>query len=540
MARNGKVYRKFKMSVIKSMVTISFCAMMVFPLTVSGKETKQDDTIKAGAIFQVPDNPVKQESEESKAISQEKLPVYEVSINDKIVGYVNDKAAAEDAYLNARMEINYSSTSMVYMDASIAFSEVDVTKSALTDTEELQTVMYKELMESVVTPKGSAYTLKIGDVTVHLADIDEVYALFERIKDKYDLGDVFEVVLSEKEDNMFTAFTAHIVLPDTEENDIVVVYAPNGDYIEPDEEKIEIEDGLKVIEFEEDIEIVESFVSDAQLMTAEDAFEFLTKENEEKQTYTVVSGDCMWNIAKAHGMSTSALFALNEDITEKSIIRPGQKIIITVPEPELSVLTEEVVTYEENYNAPVQYVYNDSWYTTKSSVIQEGTEGYHIVTANVSSRNGKEIEREILVETIIEESTPKIIEVGTITPPTFIRPVNGGRVTSNYGWRAWQGKVHTGIDYGISTGTKVMASCGGKVIQAGWNGGYGYCITIQHANGIKTRYAHLSKIYVSVGEQVTQGERIALSGNTGNSTGPHLHFEVIVNGKAVDPRLYLD
>ncbi|MBR6637895.1 MAG: M23 family metallopeptidase, partial [Lachnospiraceae bacterium] len=136
--------------------------------------------------------------------------------------------------------------------------------------------------------------------------------------------------------------------------------------------------------------------------------------------------------------------------------------------------------------------------------------------------------------------TPQIIEIGTITPPTFIRPVNGGRVTSNYGWRAWQGKTHTGIDYGISTGTKVMASCGGKVIQAGWNGGYGYCITIQHANGIKTRYAHLSKIYVSVGQYVNQGERIALSGNTGNSTGPHLHFEVIVNGKTVDPRKYLN
>ena len=533
MARNGKVYRKFKMSVIKSMVTISFCAMMVYPLTVSGKENVQEDAVKAGSLFQV--------SADSSAKNEikEKPSAYEVCINDMFAGYVDDASVAEDAYLNARLQINSESDSMVYMDASLTINAIDKKQSTL-DAEELQDVIYDMLKENVVTPKESAYTLKIGDVTVHLADTDAVVALFERIKDKYDLEDAFEVVLTEKEDNMFTAFTVHIVVPETEENSTVTVYAPSGDYDEFDEEELDIEDGLKVIEFEEDIEIVESFVSESQLMTADEAFEFLTKENEEKQIYKVVSGDSMWKIAKEHGMTTSQLFAINEDVTEKSIIRPGQDIVITVPEPELSVLTEEVMTYDEYYNAPVQYVYNDSWYTTKSVVLQEGTEGYHNVTANVSYRNGKEYDREILEETIIEESTPKIIEKGTITPPTFIRPVNGGRVTSNYGWRAWQGKVHTGMDYGISTGTKVMASCGGKVIQAGWNGGYGYCVTIQHASGIKTRYAHLSKVLVSVGQYVNQGERIALSGNTGNSTGPHLHFEVIVGGKTVDPRKYLN
>ena len=532
MARNGKVYRKFKMSVIKSMVTISFCAMMVYPLTASGKDIPLENSLKAGSLFQV--------SAESSAKneSKEETSIYEVCVNDALIGYTDDAGVAENAYLNARMQINSESDTMVYMDASLSVNAIDKKQSTLS-AEELQDAIYDMLMENVVTPKKSAYTLKIGEVTVHLADTDEVMALFERIKDKYDLEDAFEVVLTEKEDNMFTAFTAHIVLPETEENSTVTVYAPNGAYDEIEEEEPDVEDGLKVIEFEEDIEIVEAFVSESQLMTADEAFEFLTKENEEKQIYKVVSGDCMWTIAKAHGMTTSQLFALNENITEKSIINIGQEIVITVPEPELSVLTEEVITYDEYYNAPVQYVYNDSWYTTKSVVLQEGTEGYHNVTANVSSRNGKEYEREILEETVIEESTPKIIEVGTITPPTFIRPVNGGRVTSNYGWRAWQGKVHTGIDYGISTGTKVMASCGGRVIQAGWNGGYGYCITIQHANGIKTRYAHLSKVLVSVGQSVSQGEKIALSGNTGNSTGPHLHFEVIVNGKTVDPRTYL-
>ena len=84
-----------------------------------------------------------------------------------------------------------------------------------------------------------------------------------------------------------------------------------------------------------------------------------------------------------------------------------------------------------------------------------------------------------------------------------------------------------------------MASSGGRVVSAGWNGGYGYSVLIQHPDGRKTRYAHLSKITVSNGEYVTQGERIGLSGNTGNSTGPHLHFEMIINGSAVNPLNYI-
>ncbi len=84
-----------------------------------------------------------------------------------------------------------------------------------------------------------------------------------------------------------------------------------------------------------------------------------------------------------------------------------------------------------------------------------------------------------------------------------------------------------------------MASCGGTVIQAGWYGGYGYCVTIQHGNGMQTRYAHMSRALVSVGDYVQQGEVIGRSGSTGNSTGPHVHFEIIVNGIKVNPLTYL-
>ena len=136
------------------------------------------------------------------------------------------------------------------------------------------------------------------------------------------------------------------------------------------------------------------------------------------------------------------------------------------------------------------------------------------------------------------EAQPKIIERGTITPPTYIKPLSNGRFTSGFKYR-W-GRWHKGIDWACPTGTAVKASSSGTVVQAGWSSGYGYCITLSHPDGKKTRYAHLKKILVSNGQSVKQGEKIALSGNTGRSTGPHLHFEIIVNGSQVDPFKYLE
>ena len=85
-----------------------------------------------------------------------------------------------------------------------------------------------------------------------------------------------------------------------------------------------------------------------------------------------------------------------------------------------------------------------------------------------------------------------------------------------------------------------MASNTGTVVTAGWVSGYGYAVYINHADGRQTRYGHLSKVLVKVGQTVTQGQKIALSGNTGRSTGPHLHFEIRIGGSAVNPLNYLN
>ena len=118
----------------------------------------------------------------------------------------------------------------------------------------------------------------------------------------------------------------------------------------------------------------------------------------------------------------------------------------------------------------------------------------------------------------------------------LIWPVHGP-VTSGFGWR-W-GRMHEGIDIAVPSGTPVVASAAGTVIHAGWLGGYGNLVVVDHGNGLATAYAHNSGFAAGVGQGVAQGQVIAYSGSTGNSSGPHVHFEVRINGAAVDPLGYL-
>ena len=118
----------------------------------------------------------------------------------------------------------------------------------------------------------------------------------------------------------------------------------------------------------------------------------------------------------------------------------------------------------------------------------------------------------------------------------LIWPVNGP-LTSPFGYR-W-GRLHEGVDIGVGFGTPIHAAAGGTVIHAGWLGGYGNLVVVDHGNGLSTAYAHQQRIYVSPGQGVAQGDVLGEVGSTGHSFGPHLHFEVRVNGNPVDPLGYL-
>jgi murein DD-endopeptidase MepM/ murein hydrolase activator NlpD len=102
-----------------------------------------------------------------------------------------------------------------------------------------------------------------------------------------------------------------------------------------------------------------------------------------------------------------------------------------------------------------------------------------------------------------------------------------------------EGRAHEGIDVSAPMGSPIEAPANGTVIQAGWEAGYGNTLVIDHGFGVQTKFAHASRLLVRIGARVRRGERIALVGNTGLSTGPHLHYEVHVNGRAVDPLRYI-
>ncbi|MEV0453858.1 M23 family metallopeptidase [Catellatospora methionotrophica] len=122
----------------------------------------------------------------------------------------------------------------------------------------------------------------------------------------------------------------------------------------------------------------------------------------------------------------------------------------------------------------------------------------------------------------------------TQAPDAWVLPLRDYNLTSRYGMR-W-GKLHRGLDLaGLPEGTPYMAVRGGKVVQSGWNGGYGNSVIIDHGGGIQTLYGHSSKVLVKVGQEVKAGDVIALLGNTGYSFGTHLHLEVYVDGVAQNP-----
>jgi murein DD-endopeptidase MepM/ murein hydrolase activator NlpD len=132
----------------------------------------------------------------------------------------------------------------------------------------------------------------------------------------------------------------------------------------------------------------------------------------------------------------------------------------------------------------------------------------------------------------------KSIGVGGASMGDLTSPLSGP-ITSDFGNRihpiTGEEKFHAGIDIGASEGTPVGAAGAGEVTMAGWNGGYGNCVMIDHGNGLESLYGHLSAIMVSVGDLVTQLQTIGLVGSTGDSTGPHLHFELRQDGTPIDP-----
>lgn len=479
-----------------------------------------------------------------------------IYLNGREVGTIDSMEQA-DAYLTeARMKCAENADGLVLAEAEIsgegreAFFGVIDSKKTVVDN------MCRILKEDTVETAKHAYTVKIKNNMYHLAEAEEVTQLLQAALDKYQDNGQFqaELVLDPtRELNVLTpeVRTKEEVLEEAffamPEAGVSARLTEMTENIESAAEKDfdEYEYGLVDLEYGDKVEVVESYLPDAAIMNLPDAIERVTKDQEVNTVYEVASGDTLSEIAITTNVPLDKLIELNESLEdENSTIRVGDELIITMPEPELSIERKEEVYYEEDYEAEVQYIYNDDWYTTDSVVRQEPSAGHHNVAALVSYRNDKVTNTEILKEEVTYQAVPKIVEIGTKIPPTYIKPISGGRLSSGFGRRSaptrGASSYHKGIDWATPVGTAVCASSAGTVSRAGWGSGYGYVIYIDHADGRQTRYGHLSKVLVKPGQTVTQGQKIALSGNTGRSTGPHLHFEILIGGAQVNPLDYLN
>ncbi len=221
----------------------------------------------------------------------------------------------------------------------------------------------------------------------------------------------------------------------------------------------------------------------------------------------------------------------------------------------LSVTMEAVVTRTETVTEimpyDTEYIYDDDLPEGLTSSVSAGRNGVRKATYAVTYTDGKETARRLLSEEAVTQPVKAVKKLGTRplteeekqykSTGTYIYP-SKGEISSAYGWRLLGGhnEFHKGLDMRSDMGLDLVASDGGTVIQAKDRGdGYGRCILIQHDDGTITRYAHCSELLVAEMQKVKQGQLIAKMGSTGYVTGVHIHFEIIKNGKVVDPMDYL-
>lgn len=308
-------------------------------------------------------------------------------------------------------------------------------------------------------------------------------------------------------------------------------------YIKSVEEDVEI----KEVKFLEDIRIKEGNIPLNKIVTKDHLLKQLKTGIKETKIHVVEVGESLWTIATIYNMNVEELEEVNPD-KDPGKLQIGDEVKLLVPKPMLTIATTEELKYKEKVNYEVKIEEDKNMYKTKKEVKVKGVNGENQILSKVIKHNGVVVDKEILQEKIIHKPIDELVVKGTKEVPktaatgVFLMPTRGS-VSSRFGMR--NGRMHKGLDIAAGSGTEIKAADGGKVIFSGRRGAYGNLVEIDHGNGYKTRYAHCSSINVSNGQKVAKGDVIAKVGNTGRSTGAHLHFEVIKNGSNENPVLYI-
>jgi murein DD-endopeptidase MepM/ murein hydrolase activator NlpD len=486
------------------------------------------------------------------------LNTVDVYLNGTPVGTLDDESLADGYLRTARREVNADSDELILTDTELTYKYREELRGFLSSERDVVNAMKEVLLKDSRETLTRAYMVKIGQYSFNLRSTDDVIVLLQAALDKYQSDEGFTPSLSYDMNRELSVLTPTVTGKAEDDADDFDIKRDNKagiaaylDYryeeYEPDVELDfgDYKQGIMDMDFKDYIEVVECYLPASDIMDTAEAVTEVTEDAPVPTLYEVKAGDTLSEISERLNIPMDDIIAKNDSLqNEFSVLQVGQELTITVPKPKLSVMRVEQKYYEEDYEAEVQYVDNDDWYTYETKTLQEPSAGHHNVMASITYVNDDESEVEYLKEDVTYEAVAKIVERGTKIPPTYMKPLSGGRLSSGFGPRKAPKRgastYHKGVDWATATGTPIYASSGGDVERAGGGKGYGYCVYINHPDGRQTRYGHLSRVLVSAGQSVSQGQRIALSGNTGVSTGPHLHFEILINGVQVNPLNYLN
>jgi len=290
-------------------------------------------------------------------------------------------------------------------------------------------------------------------------------------------------------------------------------------------DQVSVDEQIQVMEDEFSPLFQEEMIADEDVSSSNKGGPYIVAPSLRVSIYRAKNGDNLWTIARKNNLDFYTLLSINR-LEKANKISIGQKVKIPNQRGLLHTVHKSDVLEDIalKYDVDIRKIIRVNRILSPNE-ITKGTDLF-IPGAKVSHNLSKEILRDSGV------------------PPTFAWPCRKyTRISSSFGYRKdpFTGRraFHSGTDFAPGYGARVYASMGGRVTHAGYLGGYGKLVVIKHANGFETRYGHLSRILVRKGRNVGQEQQIGKVGNTGRSTGPHLHFEIRERGKAKNPMKFL-
>lgn len=428
-------------------------------------------------------------------LSADKTLGLEISSDGEVLGYVADETGYINAKNEAREMLRFSDGVSL---PSVSYSLAVIDKNRLSDS----TALCNALIEKSTGDKSYACGVFIdGSLLCVISSEDEGRAVLKKLLSAY-----------ENENNYVVGFS----------------------------EEIEFRQGLY----------------DARSIITKNEFEEKLLNGEKKTvSYDVKEGDTVSSVAKKYLMTEEELISLNSLDENTAELEAGSVIDVTEASVLLTVKEVRTEVVAEEVDFEKIEIKSNALYNGSSRVLLEGKTGYDQVTNLVTYIGGERVQTTEAYRLSVTKPVSERVQVGTkpldeaysnSMGGIFLWPIIGAYgINSDYGYR-W-GKLHAGIDLGMgnaagtSLGKTIIAVAQGTVLVAGVHSSYGYYVIIDHGGGLQTLYAHClaESLMVVPGQVVAAGEPIARVGSTGYSTGPHLHFEVRVNGNRVNPRPYL-